>query len=601
MKNKLFFLLVYPIILLVILLSPGRVIAQGQLYEIDQVKHTEATLKSYLNDVFSPEDSVAGIIYFKPGKCPRCEGTFPYIFEHKNALALKNKLIIIADFENSSAVAKYCNDLGFKADYLVVDTARILYNSFKMTGDQITVPFLMLYDVKQGRILKSISVLGANISEAFINGFFNDPQAPRPMAEVASGGTAGAQEFSDAELFEAPFQTNYGCQKEFPYTKPVDPISNESNIAFIDDLFGYILVYRKNGDFVNCIYPTEDEYKIFKDETVDQVLFAAFRSSLKCIYLKILSITDNEITFVASLPQLSFNREKLTVDYYNLPAIIRKNLLTNEITKITAISEMPEALSHSRYVFKHSNISITEDGSFFMPLIKGWPAVGVDDLDLNDSLNNPFCDVFYKNTPTSVYYQADGKFIKAFGRISETATKLRLGFFANGMLFTKNQQYTVSVQAQLGEILFYKKDDFSNPVQKINLFDTGLNAVSGELIAQQKLIWNNSMRGADYFNQIRNVLKKEVLWCKMDDQNNLYLLWKDKRSKETFLSVWLWEKNEIFPVDLSKIFPVSDHLILTPNLITKDNENKVDISYLVLKKGLLVGGTTTVFIMNNIK
>src|SRR5690606_13063506 len=96
-----------------------------------------------------------------------------------------------------------------------------------------------------------------------------------------------------------------------------------------------------------------------------------------------------------------------------------------------------------------------------LPVQKGFPAVGTEDIDLKDSLNNPFLDVFYEFSPIFTIYSGD-KLIGYYGEMPQRYKKHHLGYFAANPIFDQNENYMIVGNQYSGEIQMFEFSDNSS-------------------------------------------------------------------------------------------------------------------------------------------
>ncbi|MCC6726525.1 MAG: hypothetical protein IT258_18635 [Saprospiraceae bacterium] len=506
--------------------------AQDGMYSIMQVEQSQSELRTFFEKRLEKSDSIILVIYFYPGSCPRCEGLFSYFLTHKSAAGFSNiKTVGIASHTKDRVVAKYIERQGFLFDKTIMDLDSSFQKMFKYTGDVLKTPFAMLIDAKNGELLNAASFLGMDCSEKYVSSFFKQIEPKRSYAKQSSyDHNLKLNHVTDTHA-SAFFDSVYTLveNKDIQYSGISDCLINKDNICFVDDILGDVFVYDIKGRPITAIIPTSAEFETFRSKSISDDFFSLLKPLLKCLYLKTIAIDSNQnVSIIASLPRTDFDTTSFELSYSNEPVILRKDF-ENQIKSIVQLKKLPS--DYSEYSYLHKRIQNLED-AYFMPVLKGWPVKGTSTLTPQDSLDSPFKESFYQETPLGVLYDKSGNFKSLIGELSPLHNELKTGYFLSFPIVTENEESIFLADAKMGIITEYTKSKSNfNKIKSYQVFkpltESGLDSC---IKAFNKFVAQESGNiGVEYFEFVNSLFTKRIykMFARKDD---LIIIFEDEEA-----------------------------------------------------------------------
>ena len=499
----------------VLVFANFQISAQATLYQIEQFDNTEKQLSNTLAPFLDDQDTIISIVYFAPNSCPRCEGLIDFILLHKKNLGINVKTLGVVRYSKPQAGAKYLDQNQWAFEQNIVDANHVFGNIFQYTNNKLKVPFLMLIDAQKGHLIKSTPLLGIDCNEAFVEAFFTTDLTPAPKVPIVIKEKPAAL-YTDAATINAGGQfMPLAGEKELTYSEIYDLVIENDTSIFIDDLFNEIYLFDKSGQYLNKLEVKEEEYRYFSSPTMNDEIFSVIRPALRCIYLKLISLSGEELLLSASLPKTSFDTNTLTLNYFNEPVLLKKNWMTNEIIDVQPIEQLPSHFDQEGYILKHSRMQVGEE-FIFMPIVRGWPSVGTGGAPPTEASRNPLNDHFYKNAYLGALYSKQGKYLQTIGTLPAIHQTLKSGYFLGNYLFAESQNEILIADKQIGITFVYQKlkaqDGNTSLVLKdsITLFESSIYTQQTSLqnALQQYLdIHENTTDSTNIKNYFTNELK----------------------------------------------------------------------------------------------
>lgn len=544
--------------------------AQNGLYTIRQVAGSEPELAGILSPYLEPGDSVVALAYFFPNSCPRCEGLINFILEHKKNLGINAKLIGVLDYPKSQAGKKYYALNNWALDAALVDTAAYFGSLFKYTDDRLRVPFIMLVNAHNGRLLKATSLLGIECNEDFVRDFFQAPSTPLEQSPVASRVPRQQAATLQRETGLAGDIVALENNPETPYSAIYDIITSDGKTAFIDQLFNDVFVFDENGVLLNTLKPTESEYRAFVSENINDEFYGIIRPILRCIYLKLLRISQDTAFISASLPKASLDTNTFSLEYYNEPVVLMKNWKDNTFIGARPIHELPYELEAGGYVIKHSNLQAGHDYCF-MPAVRGWPSVGTENTPPDIPEKNPFDENFYTHTFIGALYSPQGEFIQTLGELPAIWKELKAGYYLSNYCYAESEDNIVAADKFLGVAYIYHKPGrkgqalAAGPIGSITLFETPFEAEKERLKAACSAYQgiggsdNDSLQVKDYFiKELKGLVNQELLSIQLFGNELLAAVIKEDKKQRARIEVFGLDSGKSL---FSKVIPLTDEAL----------------------------------------
>lgn len=465
-------------------------------YYIRQYKETEANIASYFQDKISSSSDTLLAVFVPPMGCPRCEGTINLFISKYNDYSPNNSIVFVFGGQNRS-MDDYLRKRDFKGDLVVVDNSRKILDNFKFSSGDLTIPYFLNIDARNGKLLNYAPSLGINLNDDEIKRFLKDrhnlfvERKDRMKIQVSSQ------------------RINLSLnQKEFVFTESKEiilpkSINNENikrirlsedgmNMSFINRLNSSVIHFGLKQDHqidINTVSPTAQDENRFIDSSVSDTIRLLLKKLgiINTMYLNAIPLNNGEILVSASLPKVEMKvvKDEESVEYHNKATLIK--VTDNNLRKYLYYNDSA-FLVDSTKSFLHKDfyvVSGNKNYKYLFPIHKGWPVVGNDKAFLRQKNTNPFSEDFYKDVPLFAAFDNKGRFVKEIGVLDEVYERLHVGYYysipmvksiPDGLLIA--DQYTGNVGIYSGDSLLKKVSFFDNSGLEIYSADNKIEEIN---------------------------------------------------------------------------------------------------------------------------
>ncbi len=514
---------------------------EKKLYRSSPLDDTGTLLHDYLQSqgVDMRQDSFKYIILVPPSSCPRCESLIDFlaqgIKEQKDKV--DREVILVVDYPNKSAAQEYLRRNIFQVDKVLYDTHGVVFSMFDNNTPRLRVPFLYKLNTASEEIILSIPFLGMVLTEEFIYTIVSDT---KPVRTVPKKNNDSATESADTSSVEFDDMQTLSIDDRYQAI-PSFPASilfskNGDYTLWADYLLEDIYLYNRGGVLKDVIRPSESEYEVFSKSQVPDDVYSYLRPNiLKVIYLKCLSLSDTDVSLIASLPKISLQSEGLdtTIDYHNEICIVAKKFDGKNIeVKVLPFSS---ELESKGFFSSHAEGVLLDNRNFIMPIYKGWPLKGTEDFDstcLKEGYNI-FLDSFYSYTPGFVVVDLEKGNLNIGGSIGTIAMKYKTGYFLYSPKFCSDENYIYYSNGCDGFVYCLKKNSlkiqdsfrFSHSIS-----DAGFD-YSGFIPSEKPLDYLNQVKSIIDFNVLDMQIRSKVLYVLYQKDGVLWYSSIDRKTK----------------------------------------------------------------------
>lgn len=434
--------------------------SDSSLYQLRQIKGSENKLKDFFNKSkldFSQDTLYAIII--KPMSCPRCEGLVNPSFTLIRQADSSAETALLIRYSKKNVIRQYLSQKQFTASHALADLEAQLNQIFLSSSRDFRVPYLCKIHLPSGTLIHAMPLLGIQLNEAHIKQFMARSN-PAPKVSLQQTSTILSQTSAALDQPLKPKLIRLQETEAYPISRPISlSLSPDgSKCVMIDDISMHAQVYdTKTGEQLAVFESLEAEYRAFIGGEVQEEVYQFLRSSgiISVLYLNAHFTDNHRLQIAASLPYVYY--ENLAAEelvYYNEACFVYKSLLRPEHIEVMAFDSLPE----SGWAYSHTDAYQGPSGWIYMPLQKGWPAVGTTQLDQVALDLNPLTDSFYHYAPQLARFDEQGKADQYMGRLDPMYKRLRLGYYANNVLIREAGQKLWVATAPTGNFVSYTLD-----------------------------------------------------------------------------------------------------------------------------------------------
>lgn len=402
--------------------------------KVRQIPNSESAVIDYFANIPFDCDTIYAII-FPPGNCPRCESLLSIHLQNFKDLNLPT--VLISSFQDSISAKKYVESNRFEADCYIFDSTHKFKDFLSFSIGDLYVDYILKIDKKNGNL-----IVGC-LSETISDKFYSDLRYYKTAKEQL--------EYLDSTPY-TPYQWDYQSHKILNPSKSsyinkddsvifsevhMNPLFYANELIWCDKLGNAINHLRKDGDkidVVRTIYTDSLQNRQFSSVSDEDYQDILDNGELKFMPLQPFLIGTDKIGIGYSLPDLRYEDDnKESIEYYNKPCILIKDLYDTEYTQLIPLDITPTF----DYFYKHFRMKNFGDNVVLGIERLTYPALedekyfkGIPEKDL-------FVNDFYNlEQPTLVTFgQYDGKERKKFGRLPELAAHTKTGYRFGDTLF----------------------------------------------------------------------------------------------------------------------------------------------------------------------
>jgi len=390
-----------------------------KLYSIKQFKNSETKLAECIESYKGNNAKYLYVIIFEPMSCPRCEGAINLIKKELVKANDTTQIVLIIEYPNSRASIKYLKSRKFEIKDVLLDSNQVFKEIFKPTSNKFSIPYLLKVHLESNRLVKAYPLLGIEVDSILTNGLLDNKSDTSLIINESYNSVDIKNNIVNLRNSKTTFLQN---NDEIIISNPISIYFDGTKYKYLDNLSGRIFIYDSSGVYLATLKPTMKEFKMFSPSNLPKEVmqYLITNNIANVIYLELLN--ENEI--VASLPLIYFDSTSL--DYYNQIAFINKNTDNSIISIDTVDYQMSDSysLSHAK-TYKSKKTSIKR---YYIPIYKGWPAVGTEKLAKYPDNKNPFKEVFYEKKPLFAVFEND-KHIYDIGELDDIYKNLRVGYY----------------------------------------------------------------------------------------------------------------------------------------------------------------------------
>lgn len=467
-RGRFFFLL----LALIIGSVPGASPWEMENTKIWQAQNSNKTVARFLRSLpVSYRSDTVYLILLDPMRAPRIEcGINPFIHLLRKS-GVKSDIITLVFCRQRRAAERYLQKRNFLSDYnIIVDNDQGFLNSFVFNRDGAGVLFAAKFLVKTGELLASYPI--GIIDSATVAWFVRDNSRPT-SPEPASRRLPRIRLKTDRFPLRCDRKLRLVSDEEHPLSTAlwmsINPSGNR--LAFSDKLTGFIYIFDLNSGRLNSLlFPDSTEERKFSPGMPEHV-YRFMKQGDMALYLGHAFLDDTTLLISASLPRVAPIIWQGDSDYafYNTPCFIKKRVFDNKLLNCYCIHPLPDTIPLG---FSHPSPSfLFQAGVVFLPYTRGWPKGSYTLTERVPLEDNPFADEFYqRHLYLFAAYRPSGEFMNLWGKLSERAQQLRLGYFRTvpPLARFRDQRYYLS-DGRSGKIYIYNQDAVL--IDSIRLFD----------------------------------------------------------------------------------------------------------------------------------
>ncbi|MCB0395230.1 MAG: hypothetical protein KDD36_01170 [Flavobacteriales bacterium] len=412
----------------------------------------------------------AYLILIRPMSCPRCEGSINPLVTYLREAGIRSDVMLASFYPREKAHIAYLKNRPFQTDYIITQTSDSLLQHYRFTGRPLSVPFLIKCNVQTGELYGSWSLMGMNVNSQTTMQITHANEMIEPVGEPPNNDPAKSPS-THISNFTGIRITELEDHPDYPLSRILGASYSPSGrfAALNDDLSLGILVYDlESGKFITSLSPgTREETWFISDELPDKYLtFLRSNHILNSMYFSSVFRNDSTLLISASLPEVTFDEEEIS--YSNHIAFVEKHLNDSTYLSLTDIDTMPDSM----FTLDHTSAWFDmETGSIWMPLSKGWPAVGsLADTSEYEPWFNPFNPAFEKHLPVLAEFTATGNFIRLAGRLDNHFIENHLGYLYESPMVRHGSNGLMVAESRTGWIRRYNDSDMDQLLDSLSIF-----------------------------------------------------------------------------------------------------------------------------------
>lgn len=360
-----------------------------------------------------------------PMGCPRCEGVASITMALFRTLRPNEKHIVWIDQYYTGQLKQYLKDRNYPADTILDAQAGIPSHWFSVNLGHFQTPHYIRYNRNKRAITDEKPLLGASISEQWVQDRIAEKEAP---VEIISCGPGKAEEatvpagdsglFTEINKFIIP-----GDLPDF-FNLDISPDRNE--IALVDNFsWDLVRLQKKEGKCsrVNVLAQLPLDTFISPDAPPAVVRMMKKSGMINNMVFSPRYTREKDALLLGiSLPKIEFANDAIA--YYNEAVIVKTQWDESRI--LGAI----EKDSTSHFQPTHTRFYPAPNGKeLYVKCTKGWPVSGSEKSVEVDSPDNPFRNDFYSDVPVFALTERTGRITKTLGRLDDMHQKTRTGYF----------------------------------------------------------------------------------------------------------------------------------------------------------------------------